>query len=326
MMQRDSVHSTFQELCHELRSSPKNIFPKDGLSICAQFGLLNPNRVLSLLETFHIASACMSTAFVLSQYRGAIERIAKWGQNSTLYNELYAGKDYATLGISQLSTSLQHRPPSLTAEKVNKGWLLEGFSPWVTGAHHADFFILGAWEQETSELGQITRKMLFFVHRSLVTISETPTLTALTECDTAQVSIHTIVPPSALLHVFDDEPATNTGSLRSVAIALGIVQQSIDLIEIEAHARPVLNTCLEKLKKSRDDCLHTLSMACDRIQLRVRVNQLALHSAQQALVACKGKGFIEGARASTLCRQALFFLVWSCPQEVQYQHLQITNP
>ena len=42
-------------------------------------------------------------------------------------------------------------------------------------------------------------------------------------------------------------------------------------------------------------------------------NQLALGATQSALTASKGAGFLRGHPAGRWARQALFFLVWSCP-------------
>jgi hypothetical protein len=50
--------------------------------------------------------------------------------------------------------------------------------------------------------------------------------------------------------------------------------------------------------------------------IRGRANSLALRSAQAALAATKGSGYVRGHPAGRRCREALFFLVWSCPQPV----------
>ncbi len=39
------------------------------------------------------------------------------------------------------------------------------------------------------------------------------------------------------------------------------------------------------------------------------------------MTAAKGAGFIEGHPVGRWCREALFFLVWSCPQPVMQAHL-----
>jgi hypothetical protein len=46
-----------------------------------------------------------------------------------------------------------------------------------------------------------------------------------------------------------------------------------------------------------------------------------LRSTQSALAAAKGAGYVAGHPAGRWCREALFFLVWSCPQPVLSAHL-----
>jgi hypothetical protein len=41
-----------------------------------------------------------------------------------------------------------------------------------------------------------------------------------------------------------------------------------------------------------------------------------LRATQAALAAAKGAGYIAHHPAGRWCREALFFLVWSCPQSV----------
>jgi alkylation response protein AidB-like acyl-CoA dehydrogenase len=56
-------------------------------------------------------------------------------------------------------------------------------------------------------------------------------------------------------------------------------------------------------------------------ELRQRANSLALRASQAALAAAKGAGYVAGHPAGRLCREALFFLVWSCPQPVLQANL-----
>ena len=59
----------------------------------------------------------------------------------------------------------------------------------------------------------------------------------------------------------------------------------------------------------------------DLVALRKKANDLALNCTQAALVAAKGVGFAGGHDVGRWCREALFFLVWSCPQGVAQAHL-----
>jgi hypothetical protein len=50
--------------------------------------------------------------------------------------------------------------------------------------------------------------------------------------------------------------------------------------------------------------------------LRARANDLVLRCTQAFLTARKGSGFLLADPAQRWARQALFFLVWSCPSPV----------
>ena len=50
------------------------------------------------------------------------------------------------------------------------------------------------------------------------------------------------------------------------------------------------------------------------IALRARANTLVLSATQTALTVSKGTGFLRHHPTHRWARQALFFLVWSCPR------------
>src|SRR5690606_11846943 len=65
---------------------------------------------------------------------------------------LASGATFATVGISHLTTSRRHlKRPVLRAERVDGGFVLEGFSPWVTGAAHARYIVTGATVMQGDE-------------------------------------------------------------------------------------------------------------------------------------------------------------------------------
>src|SRR5205823_9343970 len=95
-----------------------------------------------------LAAACLTTTFVITQRVGAMQRIAAGSSDEAraeLLPDLIAGRTFATVGISHLTTSRQHvARPVLRAEERDDGFLLDGYSPWVTGAEFAQYIVLGA--------------------------------------------------------------------------------------------------------------------------------------------------------------------------------------
>ena len=57
---------------------------------------------------------------------------------------------------------------------------------------------------------------------------------------------------------------------------------------------------------------------CPAAQIRSAANTLALRSTQAYLTVMKGTGFLRTEPAQRWARQALFFLVWSCPTPVAH--------
>ena len=72
-----------------------------------------------------------------------------------------------------------------------------------------------------------------------------------------------------------------------------------------------------------DDLLHVVrgEATCTKESIRQRANSLVLRATQAALSAAKGSGYVVGHPAGRWCREALFFLVWSCPQPVAAANL-----
>src|SRR5262249_24191303 len=65
-----------------------------------------------------LASACLTTCFLLSQREAAVRRINESGNDPVcqeLLPVLARGERFATVGLSQLTTSRQHLQPSLRA-------------------------------------------------------------------------------------------------------------------------------------------------------------------------------------------------------------------
>ena len=60
--------------------------------------------------------------------------------------------------------------------------------------------------------------------------------------------------------------------------------------------------------------------------LRANANGLVLRATQAALTAAKGAGFLRSHPAQRRARQALFFLVWSCPRPAAEATLALLAP
>ena len=280
---------------------------------------------VALLEAYEqLASACLTTCFILSQRDAACRRLREYaaaGPARELLARCARGEVLATVGISQLTTSRQHGGPALIARPCGGGYQLTGVAPWVTGAAVADYLILGA----TLEDG---RQLLGVVPRQAkgIMIGLPLDLMALRGSLTAWVTCREVVLDTEWILAGPVEKVLQTGKggaggLETSCLALGVARAAIDLLLEEAKNRPTLSEMCDRLgkayKRLRGE-MHSMAgtpfapeAATD---LRAKANTLVLRSTQSALTMCKGAGFVHPHPAQRLARQAMFFLVWSCPQ------------
>jgi alkylation response protein AidB-like acyl-CoA dehydrogenase len=277
-----------------------------------------------LLEAYRdIAGSCLTTCFLLSQRDAAVRRIRDSNNLSvcrTLLPSLALGQTFVTVGLSQLTTSRQHTRPALVAQLDGDNVVLDGVMPWVTGAAHADYFVTGAAVDDG-------RQLLIVVPRETegVIVAEPMPLAALNGSLTTEVRCQSArVPRSWLLA----EPAEQimsagrggTGGLETSALALGVARAAEQYLHSEAVHRPEwlesAAACAESNKALWERLLRLVvdGDAAEAADLRAQANTLVLRATQLGLAAAKGAGFVRSHPAQRLARQALFFLVWSCPR------------
>ncbi|UUO07622.1 acyl-CoA/acyl-ACP dehydrogenase [Blastopirellula sp. J2-11] len=279
-----------------------------------------------------LSAACLTTTFVITQRTGACRRIAGSTNHlaqQRLLPDLASGAAFATVGISHLTTSRRHlSKPVLSATSDGDSFLLDGYSPWVTGGVHADTLVVGA----TLEDG---RELLAAVAGNAPGVSaESPaSLVGLTGSATGMVKFSQVrVTPADLLagpveNVMKVGVGAKTGGLETSTLAIGLATAAAAYIRNEAIKRPDLSAPAESFAQELSDLQTDLLSAaageplCSTEQLRSRANSIALRTTQAALSAAKGAGYVTGHAVGRWCREALFFLVWSCPQPVQQANL-----
>jgi len=279
----------------------------------------------ALLEGYaHLASACLTTCFLLSQRDAACRRLRD-GNNEELREELLPalarGESFATVGLAQLTTSRQHTRPALTARAHRDGFLLDGVMPWVTGAAQADHFVTGAVLDDG-------RQVLLVVPREAegLSVREPLDLMALqgsltTSVDCTQVFVdrrHVLAGPAE--KVMASPGRSGTGGLETSCLAIGLARAAIHHLRGEATSRREWQAPADRLDHAADRLWQALldaSTGCtadEATRLRAQANTLVLRAAQAALTASKGTGFLCSHPAQRWVRQAHFFLVWSCPR------------
>jgi alkylation response protein AidB-like acyl-CoA dehydrogenase len=284
-----------------------------------------------------LSAACVTTTFVLTQRTGACRRI-EGSHNESLKERLLpglaSGQLFGTVGVSHLTTSRRHLGrPVLTAEATPNGFRLDGMSPWVTGAQAADVITIAATLVENGE--PTDRQLLMAMPADLpgVSVADALPLIGVSASSTGPVYLNNvevsndwhIAGPAA--NVMASGVGGTTGGYETSTLAIGLAGASVDFLAAEAIKRPDLAEPMEALRAElaqlREDLLQVArgQSSCTKESIRQRANSLVLRAGQAALAAAKGSGYVLGHPAGRWCREALFFLVWSCPQPVSAANL-----
>ena len=341
------------ELCQRLRERSADLdlrgdWPAEQLQLCGEYGVFawfadqawgglawdQPGIVAGYRA---VASACLTTTFVITQREGACRRI-ETSDNDEVKAELLPGLTrgdlLATVGISHLTTSRRHvGRPVLQARRTADGFVLDGFSAWVTGAAHADYVVVGAVVMEGDQ--PTDQQIIAVVPTRLAGVRAEPParLVALSASHTGQFTLDGVHLPKRWVLVGPVENAlargvgAGTGGLQTSTLAVGLARAALHFLTDEARRRADLAppaAALEADYRRIDELLMAAARgepSCSTDDLRQQANTLVLRCTQAALAAAKGAGFVAGHPAGRWCREALFFLVWSCPQPVVAAHL-----
>ena len=319
-------------------------WPCRQLKACGEFGLHRffqeaPSGGLGLsaksqLATYvELAKSCLTTTFILTQRAGAVRRIASGASDlarETYLEPLLNGSKFATVGISHLTTSRQHVRPVMQLRDDGEFVILDGVVPWVTGASHADLLVVGA-------IDALGKQTLIAVPTDIpgIQAGKGAELIALSASCTDQVTFDSVrVHRNWILagpadNVMQTGAGANTGGLQTTALALGLAGAACDFVNEQSQNRPELTEIGHKLSKDRDELCEVLFQIAEGMtnedmspmELRRRANLFTLRATQAAMVSAKGAGFLQGHPVGRWSTEALFFLVWSCPQPVAESNL-----
>lgn len=329
-------------------SSPASSgWPEDKLRLCAEAGVyrwfvsteaggLGWSESEIAQAYLQLSAACLTTTFILTQQVSALRRVAGT-QNGYLRQHvlpnLVSGQSTSTVAISHLTTSRRHlKKPVLLAKPVDGGFEIDGYSPWCTGGCGADWLVMGAEQDDGAQV-------LFAAESSLAGIQVEPgnQLMALTASQTGAIKCdHVFIEDKFVIAgpkpaVLTSGKGGGTGGLQTSTLAIGLATAAVDFIGNESKRREDLlathEAFEEQLTTLRENLLGLASgtapetLGCSAQELRASANSFVLRATQAALVAAKGGGYVQGHPVERWCREAMFFLVWSCPQPVLNSNL-----
>lgn len=270
-----------------------------------------------------IARVSLSTALIVSQRDAAIGLIES-SENpgrGELLEQLAAG-GFTTVGVAQLTTSRQGGSPALRAAPDGAGYRVDGLIPWCTGAAKASFIVAGAAVEDG-------RHLLFALRPNSPGVLVDPPLPLVALRSTQTTALHcqdVRIAPSDVLA----GPAVKVLSRRNhlalgqAYLAMGLCRGGLDLIA--EHRSPAATGALESLETQRVELrARVLELSQPNREpeaaeaasgIRAACNDLALRITHAAVALYKGAALLAGHPAQRLAREAMFLLVWSCPNPV----------
>jgi alkylation response protein AidB-like acyl-CoA dehydrogenase len=118
-----------------------------------------------------------------------------------------------------------------------------------------------------------------------------------------------------------------TGGLQTSTLAIGLATAALEYLASESVRRDDLSKAAVEMQQEREELASDLialasgKEVCSHDEFRARANSFVLRATQAALAAAKGSGYVYSHPVGRWCREALFFLVWSCPQGVMQANL-----
>lgn len=273
-----------------------------------------------------IARASLAVALILTQRDsavGLIDGAEGAARRERMLNRLAKDENFVTVGVAQLTTSRQRGQPALRAERVEGGWKLNGTIPWCTGAQVAHFIVSGAVLPDG--------KQILFLMPPIAAGCETQRampLVALRQTLTASLELKNVIVEDPWLLRGPVEKAMIRRhkhlELGQTFLATGLCLAALDLIgdhksdaAREAHGR-----FSEQLESVRTEIVNLSAPGNERAaadaapRIRGACNDLAVRITHAAVALYKGTALLETHPAQRFAREAMFLLVWSCPNPV----------
>ena len=332
-------------LCARLHENASNLdayetWPTEQLSWCAEAGVFrwfidlkhggwNWSDTEIIEGYLALSQSCLTTAFVLTQWNAACRRIATSTNRALrerLLPQLATGELFATVGISHLSTSRQHATrPVLSAQRRPDGsYVLNGYSAWVTGGAYANYIVVGAVLPDGNQIlccvPRLCPGLTTFLGQRLV---------ALTSSCTDKIELQNVIVQASdviagpVANVMQAGGGGGTGGMQTSTLAIGLATAAANFLKAESLQRHDVMNAAKSIETETLDLRKTLLVLAKGDEanisagdLRGKANSLVLRATQAALSVAKGAGFAADHAVGRWAKEALFFLVWSCPQTV----------
>ena len=277
-----------------------------------------------------LATASVATALILTQRDAAVGLIdanPDAAKRATMLRRFAGNEIWMTVGIAQLTTSRQGGRPALRAERGRRRVQARRLDPVVHRRRvQSQFIVAGATVDDGGQL-------LFLMQRDLRGVGlvlRAADGDGRPHADVDRFAAHGRradrgpLGPSAAVGQRDWPGRRNGLTLGQTFIATGLCRAALDLIARHTSdaARSAHDRFAGQLEAVRAE-VHALCQpgreadaAAANGRLRGTCNDFALRVTHAAVALYKGAALLVDHPAQRLAREAMFLLVWSCPNPV----------
>lgn len=298
--------------------------------IPTQYGGLGLDPLSQTKAYEAVAYGCMATLLILTQRDAACELIAG-GESERLKDELLpalARHEFLTsVGISQITTSRQGGRPALSATPQGDDFLLTGCAPWVTGAARCRCLVVAAVVPDGRQILAVVE-----TNAEGVVIDPPMQLAALQCTLTSEVHLKSVrVRRDQVVRGPQQNVLASRSTVKPLVVAtagLGHAGAMAKLIQSQGTKTPgalgeMHEDFLARYEAVRERLYRAAQMLGQpngedsKTELRIAVNDLLVRLTVAMVTYAKGSGFLRQMDAQRLAREAMFFLVWSAPEDVR---------
>jgi alkylation response protein AidB-like acyl-CoA dehydrogenase len=267
-----------------------------------------------------IARYSGALAFLQTQHQGVVGMIAS-SDNSWL-KETYLpgmanGEKLVGVGFSQLR---RPGPPIMRAERVDGGYRLNGFVPWVTGWSFFPEFMIGA----SLEDGRALFGLVPLESQEGIDVSAPMDMAAMTAAMTVSVTLTNYFLSDANVALIREVGWIQNNDQINIAqqgsFAIGCAQAGLDVLLANAKKRNLcfaevaydqLNAELTSLKEATERARLRISEETveERLSLRAWQIEMAMRCAHAAVASSSGAANSMSHPAQRILREALVFTV-----------------
>ncbi len=246
-----------------------------------------------------LAGGCLATTFVWLQHHGAV-RAARDSAEPALREQwlkpLCSGSRRAGVALG----GARPGPPLLRASRVDRGYVLDGLSPWVTGWGMIDTLYTAARDEQ----GNVVTALLDATAAATLTAEPLP-LVAVTASSTVQLRFDGHFVPAGRVTgscSHHDWLARDALGLRpNGSLALGITARCCQLI-----GPSPLDRELRARRAALDEAPPDAMPAA-----RAAASELAIRAAATLVAASGSRAILAAEHPQRLAREALFLLVFA---------------